>query len=74
MLSKICHYAVKEKVGERACPFNSLYWHFLEQHKDRFQKNPRMAFPYKSWQKMDTVKQDTLLTQAEYYLENFNGL
>ena len=23
-----CHYNVKEKLGEKSCPFNSLYWHF----------------------------------------------
>ena len=25
---KSCHYNVKEAVGERACPFNALYWDF----------------------------------------------
>ena len=71
---KTCHYAVKEKTGEQACPFNSLYWHFLDRHKDRFLNNPRMAFPYKSWQKMDESKQQALLTQAEHYLSNLNVL
>jgi deoxyribodipyrimidine photolyase-related protein len=71
---KTCHYSVKEKTGDKACPFNSLYWNFLDRHKDRFLKNPRMAFPYKSWQKMDTSKQDALLLQADYYLKDLNLL
>jgi hypothetical protein len=31
-----CAYRVKDKTGERACPFNLLYWHFLDRHRDRF--------------------------------------
>jgi deoxyribodipyrimidine photolyase-related protein len=71
---KTCHYSVKEKTGELACPFNSLYWHFLDRHNEQFLKNPRMAFPYKSWQKMDGSKQTALLHQAEHYLNNLDSL
>jgi len=31
-----CHYNVKDKLGEKACPFNSLYWHFLDDKKSLF--------------------------------------
>ncbi|MCU0829748.1 MAG: cryptochrome/photolyase family protein [Tabrizicola sp.] len=47
-----CHYRVKEKTGERACPFNLLYWHFLDRHRDRFRPNPRMAQMYRVWDNM----------------------
>jgi len=30
---KGCHYNHKERVGEKACPFNSLYWNFHLQHE-----------------------------------------
>jgi deoxyribodipyrimidine photolyase-related protein len=38
-----CQYAVKEKFGEKACPFNTLYWNFLDEKKQHFSKNQRMA-------------------------------
>ncbi len=69
-----CHYQVKQKTGEGACPFNSLYWHFLYRHRDTFQKNPRMAFPYKAWQKMSDAQQNALLEQGDTYLANLNSL
>jgi deoxyribodipyrimidine photolyase-related protein len=71
---KTCYYSVKEKVGERACPFNSLYWHFLDRNKERFQKNPRMAFPYKAWQRMDDGVKEGILSQAEKNLKKLNEL
>ena len=38
-----CQYDKKKRVGEDACPFNSLYWNFLDDKKEHFAKNNRMA-------------------------------
>ncbi len=38
-----CNYDKKKRLGERACPFNSLYWNFLDDKKKYFAKNNRMA-------------------------------
>lgn len=38
-----CHYDKKIRIGEKACPFNSLYWNFLDDKKMYFAKNNRMA-------------------------------
>ena len=43
-----CAYEVKDRLGERACPFNSLYWDFLDRNAARLDANPRMALPYKN--------------------------
>ncbi len=63
-----CHYRVKDKTGERACPFNLLYWHFLTRHRDRFEANPRMAQMYRSWDRMDATRRETVLAEAEALL------
>lgn len=39
---KGCHYDPKLRVGELACPFTTLYWDFLDRHKEEFKKNHRM--------------------------------
>jgi deoxyribodipyrimidine photolyase-related protein len=39
---KGCFYDPKKRVGEDACPFTTLYWDFLDRHKDAFKKNHRM--------------------------------
>ncbi|KZY59958.1 deoxyribodipyrimidine photolyase [Oleiphilus sp. HI0078] len=71
---KSCHYSVKEKTGSKACPFNSLYWHFLDTHKKTFKKNPRMAFPYKTWHRIDEPQQSEILQHAQKLLDNLDTL
>ncbi len=40
---KGCAYDPKKRVGDDACPFTTLYWDFLDRHRDRFVKNHRMS-------------------------------
>ena len=40
---KPCVYDPKLRVGEKACPFTTLYWDFLDRHKEAFVKNHRMS-------------------------------
>jgi deoxyribodipyrimidine photolyase-related protein len=69
-----CFYSKKEKVGEKACPFNSLYWHFYERHENKLGKNPRIGMMYNVWNKMEISKKEAILVQAQYYLDNINSL
>ncbi|WOI56260.1 cryptochrome/photolyase family protein [Palleronia sp. LCG004] len=63
-----CAYSVKTKVGEGACPFNLLYWAFMERHRERFEGNPRMAQMYATWDRMDEDKRARILDEAETFL------
>jgi deoxyribodipyrimidine photolyase-related protein len=38
-----CAYNPKQRTGENACPFTTLYWDFLDRHRSRFAANHRMA-------------------------------
>jgi deoxyribodipyrimidine photolyase-related protein len=42
-LCKPCAYNPKLRTGDTACPFTTLYWDFLDRHKDTFAKNHRMS-------------------------------
>ncbi|MBC7480281.1 MAG: cryptochrome/photolyase family protein [Pseudorhodobacter sp.] len=64
-----CHYKVKDRTGPQACPFNPLYWHFLDRHRARFATNPRMAQMYRTWDKMPDTHRATVLADATALLD-----
>ena len=69
---KGCHYKVSVKTGEGACPFNLLYWHFLDRHRERFSNNARMGNMYRTWDRMDADRRETVLAEAEAFLERLD--
>ncbi|TMO90610.1 cryptochrome/photolyase family protein, partial [Pseudoalteromonas sp. S3178] len=69
-----CHYNVKQKTTEDACPLNSLYWNFMIEHRTRFAKNPRIGMVYRNWDKQDDVTKQQTLQRAQYYLNNIDSL
>ncbi|WP_377511728.1 cryptochrome/photolyase family protein [Octadecabacter sp. R77987] len=70
---KDCAYKIKDKTGEDACPFNLLYWHFLDRHRVRFRGNPRMANMYRTWDRMDGEKRETVQADARRFLEKLDA-
>ncbi|MDB2407267.1 cryptochrome/photolyase family protein [Jannaschia sp.] len=70
---KGCAYSVKEKTGDTACPFNMLYWHFLDRHRDRFEANPRMAQMYRTWDRMDAERRTDVLAGGDRILARLDA-
>lgn len=71
---KSCPYDPKKRTGEKACPFNSLYWNFHLKHEDKLRTNPRMGMVYRNLDKMESKDKKEIMNQAETYLENINEL
>ncbi|WP_250461167.1 cryptochrome/photolyase family protein [Microbulbifer litoralis] len=65
-----CRYDVKEKVGENACPFNSLYWNFLAEKREHFVGNQRMAMMLNLLDKMDPAELDALQQRAKQVIHS----
>ncbi|WP_420328574.1 cryptochrome/photolyase family protein [Mameliella sp.] len=70
---KPCAYSVAAKTGKTACPFNLLYWHFMDRHRDRFESNPRMAQMYRTFDRMDPDKRETVLREAQSFLDRMEA-
>lgn len=67
-----CPFNPRKNTGPDACPFNALYWHFLDRNADTLGNNPRLGMPYRNWARMkDETKRD-LITQAEQFLNRLD--
>ena len=64
-----CRYDVRKKTGEGACPFNPLYWDFLARNAEKLRGNPRLAQPYRTWDRMDAKKQAAYRESARAILD-----
>ncbi len=64
-----CHYDVKQKTGDGACPFNALYWDFLIRNEGKFRANPRMGQVYRSWDAMTDSKKAAYRATAAKILQ-----
>jgi deoxyribodipyrimidine photolyase-related protein len=60
-----CRYDPKRTTGDGACPYNSLYWHFIDRHREYLKKNARMGLIVGGWQKRDAADREAILAWAE---------
>lgn len=65
-----CQYDASLRHGEKACPFNSLYWNFYDQNRDKLSRNPRIGMMYRTWDKMAPEEKTKTLEHAQHLLEN----
>ncbi|MFM8700270.1 MAG: cryptochrome/photolyase family protein [Hyphomicrobiales bacterium] len=65
---KGCVYDVKQKTGEKACPFNILYWKFMIRNEAVLAGNPRMAMPFRTLHAMDEERRHKIEVEAEAFL------
>lgn len=63
-----CYYSVTKKNGERACPFNYLYWNFLIENQDKLKGNQRLAMIYSTLKRMSDEKLEAIERDAQRFL------
>jgi len=68
-----CRYRVDRATEDDACPFNSLYWHFLMRHRDSLGRNPRLAIAYRNLQRMDDSRIAALWKRGEQLLARLDA-
>jgi deoxyribodipyrimidine photolyase-related protein len=69
-----CHYSKNEKIGDNACPFNSLYWNFFIVNNKLLNKNPRLAIVNNQIQNMDGKTIKGIQMQAKKHIQNIEDL
>ena len=63
-----CHYNKSKKLEEDACPFNSLYWNFLDEKRAQLGNNFRMGMMYSLLDKMDSLELQKIKEKAQHII------
>ena len=69
-----CQYDKNKKTEDNACPFNSLYWNFLDDKRKVLEKNRRMKLMYSLLDKMDNEQIVAIKEKAHSIINNQNSL
>ncbi|MFB6083107.1 MAG: cryptochrome/photolyase family protein [Halorientalis sp.] len=60
-----CPYDETETTGEGTCPFNALYWDFLDRNEDELRSNHRMGLVYGHLDDKDDAEMTAIRERAE---------
>lgn len=66
---KSCPYDVKARTGENACPFNYLYWDFLNRHRGKLKTNARMRQMYATYDRFEPAEKARITKSANAFLD-----
>lgn len=59
-----CYYDPNDTLGERACPYNALYWDFLARNRKKLEGNQRLPYVYSTWDRFGADKQQAIRAKA----------
>jgi deoxyribodipyrimidine photolyase-related protein len=64
-----CRFDPKQRTGERACPFNYLYWNFIIEHEALLRSNPRLGKNVLGLRHLDETERQRVQEQALSFLD-----
>ncbi len=65
-----CKYDVKVKTGDRACPFNYLFWHFVDTHRQDFMENGRVSLMANMYDAKPEVEKAEIYSSSQIFIHN----
>ncbi len=68
-----CRYTPTKMTGDGACPYNSLYWRFIDRHLNALEGNGRMGLVLNNWKQRSSADQAAILKWADKVLEENTG-
>lgn len=60
-----CAFTPKRALDAGACPITAMYWRFIDQHAERFERDPRMSLPVRSLRRKSPEERRALEEYAE---------
>lgn len=71
---KHCEYKISKKTGEDACPFNYLYWNFIDNQRETFTKNGRANFMVNMFDKRSKEDKKAIRKSSEKFIKSLGRM
>jgi deoxyribodipyrimidine photolyase-related protein len=71
---KSCSYKISKKTGEEACPFNYLYWNFVDKQRDTFTENGRSNFMVNMFDKRSEEDKKAIRESSEKFISELKRM
>ena len=72
---KNCSYSVTKKNGENACPFNYLYWNFVDKQRETFNDSGRVNFMVNMFDNKKTEEEKKAIREsASHFMKNLRRM
>jgi len=65
----LCSYDPGKTTGEGACPYNSLYWRFIDRHLPVLEGNARMGLIINNWKKRNADERRSIVQWGNKVIE-----
>jgi len=69
-----CEYSVSKKTGEDACPFNYLYWNFVDKQRETFTENGRANFMVNMFDKKDEEDKEAIRESSKRFINKLGRI
>jgi deoxyribodipyrimidine photolyase-related protein len=67
-----CEYSVTKKTGEGACPFNYLYWNFVDEQREAFEVSGRNSFMVNMYDKKSDGDKKAIKKSTHHFLNRLD--
>ncbi len=68
-----CRYDPERRTGDNACPFNALYWDFLDRNREKLEGNSRLRNQYRTWDRFANGTKEETRAQARAFLDRLDA-
>ncbi len=67
-----CEYSITKKTGEGACPFNYLYWNFVDEQREAFEVSGRNSFMVNMYEKKSDEDKKAIKESSNKFLNQLD--
>jgi deoxyribodipyrimidine photolyase-related protein len=71
---KHCEYKISKKTGKEACPFNYLYWNFVDKQRKTFTENGRANFMVNMFDKRSEEDKRAIRESSEEFIDGLKRM